>query len=309
MTKSFNQYLTERHDGDGDCMTAAVDLMMRFNSAFFGKPIKSTSGKPVLVHALGYGQGSVAGLRFPHAWVEDGDMEIDQSNGNDIRIDKRVYYAIGKIKPNEKGAYKTYTYIEMTRKLRSTGHYGPWDLDEKLEETTFISSTRKIGKRKVRVSPKLMSFFTEDVSEGIVTGRPTTGHGYARGHSYVQPQAHTPVAWNDLKRLESVLDAMFASAKLDIAFTRHFWERINGSRGYGGTVTIPEIQDAFRKTYEKHAQKIKDHPVDWKAIILDVSKSLNMPFTLDWDGKMKKMVMMTAMKKNNFMSPDPKLPV
>ena len=147
MTKSFNQYLTERHDGDGDCMTAAVDLMMRFNSAFFGKPIKSTSGKPVLVHALVYGQGSVAGLRFPHAWVEDGDMVIDQSNGNDIRIDKRVYYAIGKIKPNEKGAYNTYTYIEMTRKLRSTGHYGPWDLDEKLEEAKDITiQIHELGK-------------------------------------------------------------------------------------------------------------------------------------------------------------------
>lgn len=305
--KTFNQYLTERHDGDGDCMVAAVNLMMRFNSSFFGKPIKSSSGKPVLVHALVYGQGAVAGLRFPHAWVEDGDTVIDQSNGNDIRIDKRVYYAIGKIKPNEKGAYKTYTYIEMTRKLRSTGHYGPWDLNESLEETNFIGSKRKIGKRKVGLDTRLASFLREDadVSEAIVTGRPTTG-AYAR--AYTQ-EPHQQVTWNDLKRLESVLDAMFASAKLDIAFTRHFWERINGSRGYGGTVTIPEIQDAFRKTYAKHAQKIKDHPVDWKAIILDVSKSLNMPFTLDWDGKMKKMIMVTAMKKTNFMSPDPKLPV
>jgi hypothetical protein len=312
MRKSFNQYLIERHDGEGDCMIAAANLMMRFNSAFFGKPLKSTSGKPMLVHALVYGQGSVSGLRFPHAWVEDGDIVIDQSNGNDIRMDKRVYYALGRIKPNEKGAYKAYTYIEMTRKLKSTNHYGPWDLNEALEETTFISSPRKIGKRKVGLDLRLSSFLREevDVDEAIISGRPTTGHvrGYTQQRAYTQePQQQIP--WNDLKRLESVLDAMFASAKLDIAFTRHFWERMNGSRGYGGTVTIPEIQDAFRKTYAKHAQKIKDHPVDWKAIIHDVSKSLNMPFTLEWDGKMKKMVMMTAMKKTNFMSPDPKLAV
>jgi len=150
-----------------------------------------------------------------------------------------------------------------------------------------------------------MKTFKQHISEAIVTGRPTTGHAYGRG----QPQAHTEVSWNDLKRLESVLDSMFKSANLDIAFTRHFWERINGSRGYGGTVSIPELQDAFRKTYSKYAQKIKDHPVDWKAIILDVSKSLNMPFTLDWDGKTKSMIMLTAMKKQNFMSPEPKLPV
>ena len=117
------------------------------------------------------------------------------------------------------------------------------------------------------------------------------------------------VTWNDLKRLETVLDQMFRAANLDIAFTKHFWERINGSRGYGGTVTIPEIQDAFRKTFDKYAKQISGHKADWKAIINDVSKDLNMPFTLDWDGRMKKMVMVTAMKKRDFMSPDPKLKV
>ena len=117
------------------------------------------------------------------------------------------------------------------------------------------------------------------------------------------------VTWSELKKLETVLDSMFRTANLDIAFTKHFWERINGSRGYGGTVTIPEIQDAFRKTFDKYSKEISKHSVDWKAIINDVSKNLNMPFTLAWDGRMKKMVMVTAMKKRDFMSPDPKLKV
>lgn len=309
--KNFNQYLIERHDGDGDCMSAAANLMMRFYTNFFGKSLKAND-KPVLVHALVRGQGAARGLRFPHAWVEDGNTVIDQSNGRDIRMEKNVYYAIGGIKPKEKGAYMKYAYTDMKKKLLSTGHYGPWDLDESLEESATIGSKREIGKRKVRIDPRLISFFKEDVSEGIVTDRPTTNrYAYAGGGAWAREreQPHEKVSWNDLKRLESVLDSMFASAKLDISFTRHFWERINGSRGYGGTVTIPELQDAFRKTYAKYAQKIKDHPADWKAIILDVSKNLNMPFTLDWDGKTKSMVMVTAMKKPNFMSADPKLPV
>ncbi len=155
-----------------------------------------------------------------------------------------------------------------------------------------------------------MKSFKQHIDEAIITGRSTTGaYGRGAGARTQAQEPHQHVSWNDLKRLESVLDSMFRAANLDIAFTRHFWERINGSRGYGGTVSIPEIQDAFRKTYSKYAQRIKSHPADWKAIILDVSKSLNMPFTLDWDGKMKKMVMVTAMKKQNFMSSDPKLPV
>jgi hypothetical protein len=303
--KSFSNYISEGHDGDGDCMQAATNLMMRFHSDFFGKRLKAT-GSPVLVHALVRGQGSVKGLRFPHAWVEDGNMVIDQSNGNDIRMEKRVYYALGGIKPNEKGAYFKYSYSDMKKKLISTGHYGPWDLDESLEESLGISNKRKIGKKKKRISSELLSALREEVSEGIVTDRPTTGM-YARA-GYAQANTEK-VSWNDLKRLESVLDNMFGAAKLDIAFTRHFFERINGSRGYGGTVSVPEIQDAFRKTYAKYAQKIASHPVDWKAVITDISKDLNMPFTLDWDGKMKKMIMQTAMKKRDFKSPDPKLPV
>ena len=302
--KAFGKYLTERHDGDGDCMQAAVNFMMRAYTQFFGKPVKTATGKPVLVQALVYGQGAVKGLRFPHAWVEDGDTVIDQSNGRDIRMDKKVYYALGGVKPKERGAYYKYDFPAMKRKLISTGHYGPWELDESLEESIGIGDKRKIGKRKKRVSAALLSALGESLGEGIVTDRPTTGYA---GYRMQEPMSK--VSWNDLKRLESVLDAMFASAKLDIAFTRHFWERINGSRGYGGTVTIPEIQDAFRKTYAKYSDKIKGHKADWKAIINDVSKELNMPFTLEWDGRQKSMVMLTAMKKRDFVSPEPKLKV
>ena len=137
------------------------------------------------------------------------------------------------------------------------------------------------------------------LEEAIVTGR---GGG-------IRTPTTTHVEWTELKKLESVLDSMFRAAGLDIAFTRHFLERINGSRGYGGTVSIPEIQNAFRKTYSKYASRISTHPADWKAIINDVSRDLNMPFVLKWDGRMKQMVMQTAMKKRDLLSPDPKLKV
>lgn len=304
--KSFKSYITEKHDGDGDCMQAAANLMMRFYTDFFGPKMKA-KGSPLLVHSLVYGQGKIKGYRFPHAWVEDGDTVYDYSNGRKVEMSRAVYYAIGKINPNEKGAYKRYAFSDMKKKMMSTGHYGPWELDETLEESRGIITNRKqIGKRRKSVSTEILRAIRESLGEGIVSDRPTTGV-YAGTRTGTQP--HTPVTWNDLKRLESVLDNMFRAAKLDIAFTRHFWERINGSRGYGGTVSIPEIQDAFRKTYEKYAKQISTHPVDWKAIINDVSKDLNMPFTLDWEGSMKKMVMVTAMKKPDFKSPDPKLKV
>jgi hypothetical protein len=296
--KSFKQHITERYNGDGDCMEMAVHVMMRIHepgaAEMLGGRIK-TNASTVLVQALVYGQGTLTGKRFPHAWVEDTlGMVYDYSNGRERIMTKKTYYAVGKIDPKQKGAYFRYAYSDVKKKLRQTGHYGPWDLDESLEEVTS-----RMGRMKKRVDPKIR----EIISEGIVSSG--TGGGVRTGAR----EPHQFITWNDLKRLESVLDSMFKAAKLDIAFTKHFWERINGSRGYGGTVTLPEIQDAFRKTYAKYAQQINKHPADWKAIINDVSKDLNMPFSLDWDGNMKKMVMVTAMKKRNFMSNDPKLKV
>jgi len=176
--RSFSSYLMERHDGDGDCMTAAAHLMMRFYSDFFGKREKA-KGSPVLVHALVYGQGEAKGLRFPHAWVEDGEEVIDQSNGRDIRMSKRFYYAIGRINPKEKGAYVKYSYSDMKKKLLSTGHYGPWDLDENLEESKdIIVKPRQIGRRRMRVSPKILNALGEGIiheSRGINQDRVKEG--------------------------------------------------------------------------------------------------------------------------------------
>jgi hypothetical protein len=297
---NFKNYLSEGYNGDGDCMEAAANLMMRYNSPFFGTPLKANDPKgAVLVHALVRGQGILKGKRYPHAWVEDGDTVIDQSNGNDIRMDKRAYYALGGVKPNEKGAYFKYTYRDMVKKLKTTGHYGHWDLDENLEETIGISSLKKVGRQRKRINPKLLMALDEGIVSGVGGGVKKIGQATANV---------TRVSWNTLKSLESVLDSMFANAKLDIAFTKHFWERINGSRG-DTTISVAEIQDAFNKTYRKYANEIQNHPVDWKAIINDVSKNLNMPFTLSWDRNKKSMVMQTAMRKADFKSPDPKLKV
>jgi hypothetical protein len=319
--KSFINYLTEtKNEGSGDCMKVAAQLMLQYHTDFFGKRLKA-NGSPVLIHALVWGKGALMGKRFSHAWVEDGDMVIDRSNGRSKTepIPKSVYYRLGNVEPNEAGAYKKYEYADMKKFLSSTKHYGPWELDEKLEESLMkMGSKGEIGKKRQRVSTDLLKSLAESIDEAIVTTRPSAGSWSRTGgsagvrsyaHAPARGQGHTEVTANDLKRLESVLDAMFSSAKLDIGFTRHFLERINGSRGYGGTVTIPEILDAFRKTCSKYGKEIEKHPADWKAIINDVSKDLNMPFVLNWDGRMKKMIMVTAMKKKDFLSDDPKLKV
>ena len=88
-----------------------------------------------LVHALVYGQGPLKGRRFPHAWNEiDEAVVIDQSNNNNAVLRRDAYYSIGKINPNEKGAYVRYTSEQALIKFVQTKHWGPWDLNSALEE-------------------------------------------------------------------------------------------------------------------------------------------------------------------------------
>ena len=314
--KTFDQLVVEaKNKGDGDCMVAAANLLMNLAQMGVGggTPLKredAISGKVVMVHALVRGQGAAKGRRFSHAWVEHGNTVYDHSNGKMISIDRDIYYAIGGIKPKEKGAYFRYTFEQMRKKMLSTGHYGPWEIDEDLEEN-MVSDPRKIGRKRIRVSPEVASLLKGQVKEAFSYRHPRTGTGVRTGAGAPTGE-HQFVEWNDLKKLESMLDAMFGQAGLDITFTKHLWERINGSRGYGGTVSIPELQDAFRKTFVKYGQKIRDHRTNWKAIILDISKQhLNIPFVLDWNPSSREMslVVTTAMKKQNFISSEPKLPI
>ena len=96
----------------GDCYVAAGRYIM-----------DNHNPKLVLVHGIVTGQGDIAGIQFGHAWVEDGDMVIDTSNGRDIQLPKQLYYALGNIETT-----KRYTMEKAMEKMLKIGHYGPWDL-------------------------------------------------------------------------------------------------------------------------------------------------------------------------------------
>ncbi len=77
-----------------------------------------------LVHGEVTGQGPIEGVKYGHAWVEDGGTVIDVSNGRDIRMSKAAYYALGGIGDN----VHKYNLAQFRRKVSKFGHWGPWDL-------------------------------------------------------------------------------------------------------------------------------------------------------------------------------------
>ena len=100
----------------GDCYEANGKWFME-NSLLGGKDM-------VLVHGEVTGQGPLDGVKYGHAWVEDGDTVIDVSNGKNLRIPKVLYYALGNIEDN----VHKYKSSDFRRKIMKYGHWGPWDL-------------------------------------------------------------------------------------------------------------------------------------------------------------------------------------
>ena len=122
------QQITEQfvpiHEGQGDCYEVAGNLM--FDMAIQREEHPKFNIRK-LVHAKVVGQGPIVGLEYGHAWIEEGDTVIDQSNGRDIKIPKAAYYALGQIQDKPGKLYR-YDFKGFQKWVNKTGHYGPWEL-------------------------------------------------------------------------------------------------------------------------------------------------------------------------------------
>ena len=104
---------------NGDCYQAAANIVVDLDE----------DTDLILVHGIVTGQGPIEGVEYGHAWVEDGGMVIDKSNGRDITMPKAMYYGLGNI---HKRNTIRYTREEAVKKMLDSGHYGPWDLKSEL---------------------------------------------------------------------------------------------------------------------------------------------------------------------------------
>lgn len=108
----------------GNCFEAAVLYIL--HHAILG-PRKDL----LLVQGEVGGSGRIEGLRYAHAWIEDGDQVIDESNGNKVRMSRDLYYALGKVYPDFppfKPNLHKYTVEQVRENVLKYRHYGPWDL-------------------------------------------------------------------------------------------------------------------------------------------------------------------------------------
>jgi len=85
-------------------------------------------GTPYVIHAEVTGQGSINGIRYGHAWIEDDIYAYDYSNGFKLMAPKALYHKWGNVK-TQPGKFYKYTFREAKEKMYDLEHYGPWDLE------------------------------------------------------------------------------------------------------------------------------------------------------------------------------------
>jgi len=128
----------------GDCFPVAGRAILDADEQMENNGFK-------LVHALVSGEGDLNGRRFFHAFNMLGDIVFDNSNGKNIMTRKEIYFSQGGIDPNLKGGFATYNKEEALINMAQNMHWGPWDLDNSLEED-LPDSKGEIGKEKLRIS-------------------------------------------------------------------------------------------------------------------------------------------------------------
>lgn len=110
-------HVPEAHAEDrkprGDCFVAAYHHLLKKTD------MHSNPDQFILVH--GHAAGLPGDHAVNHAWVEQGDVVHEVSNGQDKRYAKDKYYAHLQITNPQ-----TYTISEAVSENVDHHHYGPW---------------------------------------------------------------------------------------------------------------------------------------------------------------------------------------
>jgi len=83
----------------------------------------------------------------------------------------------------------------------------------------------------------------------------------------------------ELRRLESMLKALFNKIGIGFEFSTHFNDRINDARNKP-TIYIRELGMLFQKVFVQHKDKLKNMTPEQEGLMKDTSTAINLPFVM-----------------------------
>ena len=134
-----------------------------------------------------------------------------------------------------------------------------------------------------------------------------------RNYNFLKPVADlnaekgsSELSSKDLDTVEKYADKLYKSLGVDIAFTRHFLDRVNDTRNVK-QITVAELIRLFKQSFKKYGKQIPKLGNDAQAVLNDIKTDINMPFVLKWDGKEFELIAKTIMRKKDFKTSNKKL--
>lgn len=107
-----------------------------------------------------------------------------------------------------------------------------------------------------------------------------------------------------IKDLEKFADHLLNKFDIDIEFTKHFGDRLSDSRNTP-CISIAELQQLFKKITKDKGKKIKE---ERENVLIDIQKSLNLPFVASVDGEGEFLIKFkTVMRKSDFKTSNTKI--
>ena len=113
---------------------------------------------------------------------------------------------------------------------------------------------------------------------------------------------------NQLDSIESYADGLFNKLGIDIDFTKHFFDRLNDIRNKK-PISVAELIGIFKKLYKKHGKPLSKTEDDLEAVVKDFNKNINIPFVIDVDQNGIDMTAKTIMRKQDFQTSNPVIPL
>jgi hypothetical protein len=91
------------------------------------------------------------------------------------------------------------------------------------------------------------------------------------------------MSMQDLKDAEHVIEYLFKDLGIDVIWTTHFKDRIQGRED---DVTKFELAGAFQKMKQRYGDRLRaarDNHKEFVGVLKDLATELNIPFAIDFD--------------------------
>ena len=127
-------------------------------------------------------------------------------------------------------------------------------------------------------------------------------------YDLVSPKLNENITKSQLDSIESYADGLFNKLGIDIDFTKHFFDRLNDIRNKK-PISVAELIGVFKKLYKKHGKPLSRTEDDLEAVVKDFNKNINIPFVIDVDQNGIDMTAKTIMRKQDFQTTSPIIPL